>query len=157
MSAVLISPMVVSARFMFQSGSYEGNQGFHILKGIIVSDDPFAVIDDAGFFVALQAVQQGFFSVSFRKQRKAVGLDLGEKALFAAFAAFPICGLFWIMGIWSLATIRRRIRSVPLCLAGRTGCSPTRRTGPVLWRSVIRSLKPPRRTIWTSGNIWTGC
>ena len=55
---------------------YKPDQLLHIVKFIVISEDPFTVIYDSVFPVAFQTVQQHFFSISLRKQREPIGFYL---------------------------------------------------------------------------------
>ena len=60
------------------------DQLLHIVEGVIVAADPFAMIDNTHFFVPCKAVQKLRLSVSFYKYRKSIWLDFRQQS-------FPAC------------------------------------------------------------------
>ena len=61
----------------------EADQLFNVVKLVIIADDPLAVINNAGLFVAFEAIQKSGLSISLGKQRKAVGFSFGKQTFLA--------------------------------------------------------------------------
>lgn len=60
------------------SGLNEFYQFFHIVKAVIITNDPLAMIYDTSFFVFLKAVKKPLHSVSLYKQGKPIRLDFAQ-------------------------------------------------------------------------------
>ena len=58
---------------------------FHIVKVVIITHNSLAVIDNAVFLVALQAIQQHLLSIPFGEQSKTVRFYFGQETLPARF------------------------------------------------------------------------
>ena len=71
------------------------DQLLHIVEGVIVAADPFAMIHKTRFFVPCKAVQKLRLSVSFYKYRKSIWLDFRQQSFSACrFTVVTVCILF---------------------------------------------------------------
>ena len=59
----------------------ERNQGFEIVKGVIVSENPFAMVDHTALLVSLQTIEQRLHAVALNEFGKAIGLAFLKQSL----------------------------------------------------------------------------
>ena len=58
------------------AGLDEIDQIFKIIKFIIITHDPFTVVDDAGLLVLIKAIEKRFYTIPFCKLSESTGFDL---------------------------------------------------------------------------------